>query len=137
MTLFIFILHLKKQTNLQLIQKHLQVLTAVECESELIGNANPTVYILNDIKIIAFTTDRSGATGVQLTGDELRFQHFSAPTHPTGYMWEEKQVKCKVKILRKIVHVTPVKQFNYNSSTKMTPKSTCFFQLKRLEQIRY
>lgn len=49
-------------------------------------------------KFIAFSTDRSGATGVQLTGDELRFQHFSAPTHPTGYVWEEKQVKCKVKI---------------------------------------
>lgn len=48
-------------------------------------------------KIMAFSTDRSGATGVQLTGDELRFQHFSAPTHPTGYVWEEKQVKCKVK----------------------------------------
>lgn len=74
---------------------------------------------------------------MQLTGDELRFQHFSAPTHPTGYVWEEKQVKCKVKILRKIVHTTPVKQFNYNSSTEMTPKSTCFFQLKQFKQIKY
>lgn len=38
-----------------------------------------------------------GAIGVQLTGGGLRFQRFSAPTHPTGYVWEEKQVKCKVK----------------------------------------
>lgn len=30
----------------------------------------------------------------KLTGDELRFQHFSAPTHPTVHVWEEKQVKC-------------------------------------------
>lgn len=50
---------------------------------------------------MAFSTDRFGAIGVQLTGDELRFQRFSAPTHPTGYVWEEKQVKCKVKIIRK------------------------------------
>ncbi len=50
---------------------------------------------------MAFSTDRFGAAGVQLTGDELRFQRFSAPTHPTGYVWEEKQVKCKIKIIRK------------------------------------
>lgn len=58
-----------------------------------------------------FSTDRFGAIGVQLTGDELWFQRFSAPTHPTGYVWEEKQVKCKVKIIRKNVQTTPVKQF--------------------------
>lgn len=46
---------------------------------------------------MAFSTDHFGATGEQLTGDELRFQRFSAPTHPTGYVWEEKQVMCKVK----------------------------------------
>lgn len=60
---------------------------------------------------MAFSTDRFGAIGVQLTGDELRFQRFSAPTHPTGYAWEEKQVKCKVKIIRKNVQAMPVKQF--------------------------
>lgn len=32
---------------------------------------------------------------MKLTGDELRFQRFSAPTHLTGYVWEEEQVKCK------------------------------------------
>lgn len=58
-----------------------------------------------------FSTEHSGATGVQLTGDELRFQHFSALTHPTGYVWEEKQVKCKFKIIRKDVQTKPVKQF--------------------------
>ena len=45
---------------------------------------------LADRKMMACSTDRFRATGVQLTGDELRFQHFSAPTHPTGYMWEGK-----------------------------------------------
>lgn len=39
------------------------------------------------------------------------FQRFSAPTHPTGYAWEEKQVKCKVKIIRKNVTTIPGKQF--------------------------
>lgn len=62
-------------------------------------------------RIMAFSTDRFGAICVQLTGDELRFQRFSAPTHPTGYVWEEKQVKCKVNILRKNVQTIPVKQF--------------------------
>lgn len=63
---------------------------------------------------MAFSTDRFEATGVQLTGDELRFQRLSAPTHPTGYVWEEKQVKCKVKKRireKKNVQTIPVKQF--------------------------
>lgn len=61
---------------------------------------------------MAFSTDRFGATGVQLTGDELRFQRLSAPTHPTGYVWEEKQVMCKVKNNQeKNVQTIPVKQF--------------------------
>lgn len=55
---------------------------------------------------MAFSTDRFGAIGVQLTGDELRFQRFSAPTHPTGYVWEEKQVKCKVKIMNNVQNDT-------------------------------
>lgn len=47
---------------------------------------------------------------MKLTDDELGFQHFSAPTHPTGYMWKEKQVMSKVR--KKNVHTKPVKQFH-------------------------
>lgn len=62
---------------------------------------------------MAFSPVCSGATGVKLTDDELGFQHFSAPTHPTGYMWKEKQVKSKVNIIRKKnVQTMPVKQFH-------------------------
>lgn len=37
-----------------------------------------SVVSLDDRRIVAFSTDRCGATDVRLTGDELRFQHFSA-----------------------------------------------------------
>ena len=49
------------------------------------------VYLITNN--VAFSTGRSGATVVKFTGDELWLQHFSAPTHPTGYVWEEKQVR--------------------------------------------
>lgn len=50
---------------------------------------------------MAFSTAHFEAIGMQLTGDELWFQHFSSLTHPTGYAWKEKQVKWKVEIIVK------------------------------------
>lgn len=106
--------------------------------SRLIWNEKWYLSAVIDTNIMALSTDRFEAIGVQLTGDELRFQRFSAPTHPTGYAWEEKQVKCKVKIIKKNVKTIPGKQFISIQFIHINNIINNFlFFLSCLKQVRY
>lgn len=73
-------------------------------------SATVNIFFIAYQNITVFSTDCFRATDAQLTGDGLN-ECLSAPTHPRGYTKEERQVKCKVQIIRKTSRMKPVKQF--------------------------